>query len=344
MGKIQDTPPELEEMLFDYYRKHGEKKYTTDFWVDFNNLRIRKLLSDGYENCRHTVANQYCMWLEEPNSPDSIESLKSQLNFLISSLSEKEISDAKELAQKSPVFPHRIKEFNLITLLLWQYAKNQGLEKELAQLSEPLEGSPPAISFEGRLISQDIANSLLEFDTIRGHIELDSVGTILEIGAGYGRSAYIWLRFDRIQKYIIVDIPPALYISQRYLSSQFSGKKLFRYRDFKSFDEIEDEYGRADLVFLMPWQVEMLPEKSVDLIYAIDSLNEMNLDIIKLYFKIINKLGKRYFYMKCWKEWESEDGTIKRGDYPISTEWKCLVDRECRVQTGYFESMYELPY
>lgn len=342
MDDLQDVPPELQEMLMDYYMKHGEKKYTTDFRVDFNNLCIRELLSYGYDKFKHTVANQYCMWLEESDFPETIKSITSQLIFLISHLSQKEIASARKIAGKLPVFPHRTKDFNLITLLLWQYVKNQGLEKKLAQLSEPLEGSPPAINFEGHLISQDIANSLLELDTIRRHTEPDSIRTVLEIGAGYGKSAFVWLYLGGIKKYIIVDIPPALYISQRYLGSQFPEKKVFKYRDFKSFDEIELEYNQADLIFLMPWQFEMLPAQCVDLIFAINSLNEMNIDIIKRYFKIFANLGKKYLYMKEWKVWESENGKINRNDYPIPADWKCLVNRECRVQTDYFEALYKL--
>lgn len=343
MNKIQDIPPELEKMLFDYYIKHGESRYTTDYWIDMTNSRIKKLMVHGYDKFRHTVASDFSMFLVEPNSPEAIKLLKAQLVFLIKNLSRKEVSYAKKLAQKFPIFPYTIKEFNWITLLLWQYAKNQGLKKELAQLSEPPEGSPPAIYFEGRLISQGIAYSLLEFDFMRKNIEPDPVKTIMSIGPGYGRTAYVWLRLRKVQKFFFVDIPPALYITQRYLGTLFPRKRVFKYRDFKSFDEISDEYEHVDLVFLMPWQIELLPGKSVDLIYAVDSFDEMNIDIIKLYLKNVNRLGKGYFYMKNWKEWMSEHGAIKQKDYPIPASWECIATRECKVQTNHFESLYELP-
>ncbi len=81
---------------------------------------------------------------------------------------------AQDLARSFPISqytsPENSKLFNTITLLLWQYAREQGLQEKLCQLAEPLEGNPPTINFEGRPISQDIANSLLEFDTIAGHV------------------------------------------------------------------------------------------------------------------------------------------------------------------------------
>lgn len=338
MNNAQDVPPELQEMLI-AYKMHGEKKYTSDFWIRLNNLHINELLINGYNNFKHTIASYYFTPLLEPVTSEEITC---QLRFLTNNLNEKEISYAKELIEKLPTPPFITKEFNTITILLWQYLKSQGFGEELVRLSEPLEGSPPAINFEGRLISQDLANSLLEFDTVRKHTKQDSIRIILEIGAGYGRSAYVWLRLGGVQKYVIVDVPPALYISQRYLSNQFPEKKVFRYRDFKSFNEVKEEYNQADLVFLMPWQVEMLPKNSIDLVFAVDSLNEMNTDLTTFYFRIINKLSIRYFYMKSGKEWESDGVAIKREDWPIPKEWKKILERECRVQTTYLELLYNL--
>ncbi len=339
MSNMHATPPELQEMLMDYYTKQGRKKYLSDFWIWLNNIHIAELLVHGYDNFKHTIASNYFTWL----GPVDFEDIASQISFLTNNLSGEEITFARKVALKFPFFPYANKEFNTTTLMLWQYTKNQGLEREVSQLSEPMEDSPPAINFEGRLISQDIANSLLEWDTIQKAIEPGSVKTILEIGAGYGRSTFVWLTLEKVQKYVIVDIPPALYISQRYLSSQFQTKKVFKYRDFKSFGEIKNEYEQAELVFLLPWQIELLPKKSFDLIFAIDCLDEMRFDIIKFYFEIVNILAKKYFYMKCYKEYNGKEGIIKQGDYPVPAEWECLVDRECRVQTKYFESLYKLP-
>lgn len=170
MNNNQNIPVDLQEMLADY-KKHGEKKYTSDNWITLSQIHIDKLLNEGYDNFKHTIAGHYFTWLLEPITPF--------LNFLIDNLSEREISHFRKLAQTLPPPLYASKEFDLTTLLLWQYVKNQGLEKELANLSEPQEGSPPAIKFEGRLISQDIANSLLEWDIINKHIEQGSVRTIL---------------------------------------------------------------------------------------------------------------------------------------------------------------------
>ena len=42
-------------------------------------------------------------------------------------------------------------------------------------------------------------------------------------------------------KYTIIDIPPALFISQWYLSNSFEDKKVFKFRDFDDWDSVKDD-------------------------------------------------------------------------------------------------------
>lgn len=343
MSNTYDIPKELEEMLFDFYSMPSEKKYVSDYWIHkFNNARIAHLASAGYKNFRHTVAMDYCAWYDNPFISETPALTRSR-DFLLNNLRSEEIAYAKKVARKIPSSLYANKEFNLITLLLWQYVKNQGLEQETKQLSESAEGLPPAINFNGRLISQSLAYSLLEYHTLRESADIGAIDSIMSIGPGYGRTTYVLKRLLDIKKCIFIDIPPALYIAQRYWETLYPEKRIFKYRKFASFQEIEKEFKGADIVFLMPWQIKAIPAKSVDLVLAVDSFDEMNMKRIKSYLKHISVLGKRYFYMKCMKERESEDGVIKWEDYPIPTDWKCLVDRECKVQTNFCELLCQLP-
>jgi len=332
-------PRELREMLADY-KRYGEQKYTSNFWIDINHNHISTLARHGYDNFKHTIAQSYFTWIKIKDD--------SQMQFLMQHLNKFKIDWAQNLAKRLPVFhytsPENSRLFNTTTLLLWQYVQEQGLQEELNQLAEPSEGASPTINFEGRSISQDIANSLLEFDSINSHIPSGSVQTVLEIGAGYGRDAYVWMRLGAIRQYIIVDIPPALYISQKYLMSQFPEKKVLQYKDFNTFEEIKKEFENSEMVFLAPWQVDLLPENIVDLSCAIDSIHEMRLDLVKSYLESVDRITKKYFYMKCWKESVNVFDGIKlnRGEYPIPARWVELMNKECRVQTKYFEALYDL--
>ena len=145
-------------------------------------------------------------------------------------------------------------------------------------------------------------------------------------------------------KYIVIDIPPALYVSQHYLTSVFCGKNIFTFRPFDRFSDVEREFNEADIAFLLPHQAETLPEKSVDLFINISSLHEMRMDQIHAYFKLIEKLTRGYFYTKQW--WVSHnpaDGiTITPKDYPVPANWNQLYLRKAKVQAYFFEAMYAL--
>ena len=136
--------------------------------------------------------------------------------------------------------------YNTLANLLWAYVEKNDTEGLLDRLSEPREGNPPEVMRNGRLISQDLANSLLEYEAIL-HPDLDrrDVQTILELGPGYGRTAYVFMTLQPGCRYILVDIPPALYVAQRYLSAVFEDRKIFAFRPFNSFDQVRDEIARG---------------------------------------------------------------------------------------------------
>ena len=56
--------------------------------------------------------------------------------------------------------------YNSLTFVLWQYLLDQDQDKLADRLTEPEEGNPPHITWSGRLISQDLANSILEYKSI----------------------------------------------------------------------------------------------------------------------------------------------------------------------------------
>jgi putative sugar O-methyltransferase len=230
--------------------------------------------------------------------------------------------------------------------MLWKFAERHDSEHLLGKIDEPTYGNPFHIFFGGKLISQDLANSVLEYYSIREGFNPthDRTITIAELGAGYGRTAYVFINALLKCKYVVIDIPPALYIAQSYLTSVFPRKRIFSFRCFANFSDVENEFEHSDIAFLLPHQAEMLAEKSVDLFINISSLHEMRLDQISVYFSLINKLTKGYFYTKQHLTSSNpEDGLILRSkDYPVPQNWKQVYFREAKVQNDFFEAMYAI--
>jgi len=137
---------------------------------------------------------------------------------------------------------------------------------------------------------------------------------------------------------------PALYIARRYLSNQFPDRKIFQFREFDSFLQVKKEFEESDLIFLMPHQLRLLPERCIDLFINISSFQEMIKSQIDYYFQEVARLVKGYFYFKQWKESKipSDNILIKESDYPVRKEWAKIFSRECEVQTRFFEALYKL--
>jgi len=250
--------PRLKLMLIDFIGR-SEATITSAYWSILCRKNVVQLLHMGYENFKQTVALNYFTWVVGKEDPQAV--------FLTTNLPGHFVADARRRAQNLPSHEFMTREqstfFDTMTYLLWEFTRGTVGGEMLQELEEPAAGNPPAIELHGRKISQDLANSVLEYHSIlRGLPDTGHIGTITEIGGGYGRTAYVFLRKMPWVRYIMADIPPALYIAERYLTGEFPDRKVFRYRPFNDFADVQEEFRAADLVFLMPDQLQLLPDNS----------------------------------------------------------------------------------
>ncbi len=332
--------PEIRAM-FDEFPRYRKEILPSKYWEELNRKNLRQLADNRYENFKRTLARNYFTWIINP--------FDEQLRFLMRDAglwrSLRYLLGAIVAPTHPPLKRKHTFYYNTLTNLLWDYVQKNDPDDLLARLSEPREGNPPEIMRDGRLISQDLANSMLEYQAIL-HPALDrrDVRTILELGPGYGRTAYVFLTLQPGFRYILVDIPPALYVAQRYLSTVFKDRRIFAFRAFDHYNDVRDEIAAADIVFLTPNQLELMPDKSVDLFLNISSLHEMRIDQIRYYFGEIDRLTRRYFYYKQWKDTviPFENVKITEADYPVRDNWRLIHRQQCKVQTYFFEALYEI--
>lgn len=135
-------------------------------------------------------------------------------------------------------------------------------------------GNPISVNFDGE-VCLDYIQSALEVD----YISSIRPSTILEIGAGYGRTCHTILSNLNISEYTIVDLRECLEISRRY---------LFEVLDAHIFEKI---------VFVEAYDLDPLRSKSFDLALNIDSFAEMNSKSVENYLSLINKTCK-FLYVK----------------------------------------------
>jgi len=301
-------------------------------------MHMEQLQTSGYANFKRTLNLRYFNFMP---SLKNVQFRNLTKYWLMHPTLQVLTSEYKE------TFPsdHEGFFYKLFVSMLYEYAKSVDKEGLLGKIEEPVEGNPFRIYRKGRLISQDICNSILEYYSIMSQIPLSAKSSlsIAELGAGYDRLAFIFLKTLRC-KYVIFDIPPALYVAQRYLSSLFPELRIFGFRDFDSHEEIESEYEDADLCFFTPNQLEFLPKPQFNLFLTISSLQEMRMEQIRNFFHLIDSYTHGYFYTKQWlKSVNRDDGVIiSYEDYPVPPSWELIFSRKPPIQSSFFEALYEI--
>lgn len=327
--------------MFDALTGAPREVLPSKYWEVLNRTNIAQLADYGYENFKRTLARNYFTWTVSP--------FDVQIRYLCRRLS---LGAVLKIATRTlfsaphpPLNWAPSLSYTFLTRLLWEYTGGESAQL-LERLEEPLEGNPPLLFRKGKLISQDLANAVLEYRSIMApEIDRAEIRTILELGPGYGRTAFVFLSLMPEARYILVDLPPALAVAEKYLSIVFPNHRIFRFRPFHSFEEVREEFDGAQIAFLLPHQLEMLPDKCTELFVNISSLHEMRPDQIEYYFHLIRRLVRKYCYLKQWKESRIpyENIIIRESDYPIPAEWKRIYWRVCAVQEHFFEALLELP-
>jgi putative sugar O-methyltransferase len=327
------------------------------WWSFLNALNLDQLAASGFAEFKRTVNQNYFNFL--PTGPGS-DQFRAALRLWLSRprgapwrarvLDPGYFED--HTWRENPFRSARRRAgYALFAALLAEEAARRDSRGLMARLEEPDLGHPLVVLHRGRRISQDLGNSVLEATAILDALPGGRVGGngVLELGAGYGRFAWVMLEALPDLRYFVVDIPPALAVAQEYLTRLFPGRPAFRFRRFERYEEVRSEMEAARLGFLTPNQLDLVPPWGAGLFVNISSLHEMRPDQIAHYLRKVGEHtggpgGPGFFYTKQWERSENPyDGVVvRREDYPIPTSWRPLFDRRPAIQTRFFEALYEV--
>ncbi|MBF0532663.1 MAG: putative sugar O-methyltransferase [Candidatus Omnitrophica bacterium] len=321
--------------------------WPSPFWAELNDWGIKNLKNSSINNFKRTLNMRYFNW--------NVFTIFVHQFFPVLLLwlrrGDLSISNAK--------FPNyqnddpRIPTFNVLSAYLykiyvamfWSVLSDVDSQGLCPRLSEPNFGAPYIIQYKENYVSQDLANSLHEYYSIMNHIDggRQNFKNIGEIGAGYGRLAYVFLKAMPGCSYTIIDIPPALYVAQKYLSGIFPEKKIFLFRPFSNYQSIQKEFESSQIRLISAPQVELLPDKSFDVMINISSLHEMTLAQINHYIRHIDRLTNGYFYTKQWLVSRAKRNgfVIRREEYPIPQAWDTLFNEKHPIQKLFFHALYK---
>ena len=161
--------------------------------------------------------------------------------------------------------------------------KDKSFFANYAKIGSTSLGNPVTLkSPSGEEINLDHFFSIEEYTFLSANLNLDKIYHVVEIGAGFGRTAQALIKLVRnIEKYTIVDIPEVLSLSLSYLEKVLS----------------KEEFAKLEFVDALSLEKDRHSFNSVDLVVNIDSFQEMPPETIRYYFeRVIN--NSQFFYSK----------------------------------------------
>lgn len=220
--------------------------------------------------------------------------------------------------------------------LLWQYAVKHDALGCLKKIREPAVGHPLPIRYGGELISQDLALSSLELNHIASTVPMEKVRRVLEIGAGYGRFAFPYASLYPNVEYWILDIPPALAISQNYLGTVFGKEAVSPY--------IERRSGGTPrrFNFMLPTTLADIPDGYFDLVVNISSFDEMSTADVDRYLQAIDRVGSGWLYLQGHARSRKPGSRYGLEEFPYGKSWRELFSHQHPVVPWFVEKIYKL--
>lgn len=318
------------------------------FWTELNRTHLDQLQRLGFANFKRTVNQTYFNWL--PRWRDNQFAALRRHWWRGPALQpwRCRLAPAPELerwGERDPLQSAWARRcYGWFVGLLWAHARRGDRLRLLDRLAEPELGNPLCVRWRGKLISQDLANSVRELYALldHGRRALPSPLVVAELGAGYGRLHHPLHHALQCRSWIF-DIPPALAIAQRYLGELFPQARVFRFRAFRGHADVAPELAASDFAFFTPDQLELLPDRAVHCFVNISSLHEMRRDQIEHLLLQMQRLCSERIYLKQWLRSDNRaDGiVIERADYRLGPDWRIALDRKDDVQDRFFELVAE---
>lgn len=317
------------------------------FWSDLNRKNVGMLEAEGLANFKRTVSQNYFNWLisdrRHPLFRHVLEAWRKTPNCLpfLSRLSD--VKYLRLTTSTEPVVLSMLQRhlYRLYVCFVWTIMQQHDRHGLRFKTSEPLVGNPFPVKYGRTLLSQDLANSIIECNVIADLTSDVARPKIAEVGAGYGRVAHTYLS-SLPGQYYIFDIPPALAVAQWYLEQTLGRDKVFGFRHFDRLDDVREELDRSSVALFTPNQIKMFPDGAFDVMISISTLPEMRPEQVEFYVAEFCRLARRHVFLKQFKAWRNPDDGTKYtpDDYPFGSDWEVTLDREDPVIMYFFNRVW----
>jgi putative sugar O-methyltransferase len=327
----------------------------SEFWSSWGRFNVKLIEDYGIENFKRTVSHNYQNWMMTSMDDSQVRRLhelwprhRSHQPWLNAIEAPDHVGSPVDPQFTRPEYPladPRKREIYRVAVgLLWEYVLSTDTFGVLEGLTELEVGNPVRIWRNGRLISSDIAHSVRERNILLSTLELNGGEglSVAELGAGHGRLAEVFGRTTNY-RYFVFDITPALYVSQWYIKRIFPGERIFEFRHFESFAEIENELRECRFAFFTPDQIELIPDDAFHLFINMNSLMEMRADQVRNFLNQIDRLTTRAFLSRQWLKWRNPDDghSLVKEDFALSERWRVGLDQIDDIFPEFFNQVWQ---
>jgi putative sugar O-methyltransferase len=218
------------------------------------------------------------------------------------------------------------------------------LERE----SDPQEGGADDQEIvSGQRVSLDFLQSVDEAFLIRDALHLagrsEEPRLVVELGAGYGRLAYVMRRMYPNCTYVICDLPEALICANSWLSRVLPGQVVPYEESRKALTLSREALLARPCWTLGTHQLEALAGNAVDVFVNIYSFAEMPLSTIEHYFRHIDRVTNGILFIKQRKREENakDSVTVIVDTYPVPSSWRVLFHQDTTLYESFFEAAWD---
>jgi len=299
--QVKDDPILLDQMMNDVLQV-SELYRPTNYWSFYEKELLPELKSLGLRNFRRRKNSSLSSFGATDLLPYSQFQRKSSkgklriLNFLIK-LALKDENTRKILSKISKA--NLGVNYSDINHLCYEFAKNYGKNttaKPLDNFEASLVGNPEdTFQVNGKLYTPSLLYYYIMYAYCSNFINFDSVNTMMEIGSGAGKQIEVIKKLHPQINFFVFDIPPQLYVCERYLSTLFPDS-VVSYKETRKMKKIPTENNGKIFIF-GNWQIEEIENFNYDIFWNSASFQEMEPNVVLNYLKFVNKQTKNYIFL-----------------------------------------------
>ena len=166
--------------------------------------------------------------------------------------------------------------------------------KPLASIGMSRVGDPEDVfTVDGKDYSLSFVYQYLRYAFASRFIDFDGIRVFVELGSGSGKQIELLRKLHPGSCYVIVDIPPQLYVAHQYLDAVFPGL-VIPYRDTRHLTTLEGlQPGR--IYVLGSGQFPLLDTVRIDLFWNAASFQEMEPRVVGNYLGCVNRTARAVF-------------------------------------------------